>query len=162
MVVPRIATIVVKYAPLQLTWEGSQMRLPVALGDGSTAGLVAYIAADGRYEFPGSEVTFASRTAGGATQFLTAMKLDDLVSTGPLEDPVAAHVLGDAEFQDVREFTKEIRVPVARYCDSDDDGGGCCRDCNARGKTRYDWAVIGLVVGVLLLPKRRRRTTSSR
>jgi hypothetical protein len=148
--------------PIQLTWEGSQMRLPVALGDSSTAGLTAYIAADGRYEFPGSQVTFASRTAGGATPFLTAMTLDDLVSTGPLEDPVAAHELGDAEYQEVVEFTKEVRVPVTRYCGDDDDGGGCCRNCNARGRSRYDWALIGVVVGVLLLPRRRRRLTSRR
>ena len=145
-------------APLQLTWAGSELRLPAALGATSGEGLSIYIAADGRYEFPGSEIPYARHTFQGETQFMTRNVLAAMEPASPDDDPVAVKIPGDPEFQESHVVEKEKRVPVY---DCGVDVGCGCGDCNAGG-VRLDVGAIALVVALVLRPRRRKRATSSR
>jgi hypothetical protein len=72
----------------------------------------------------------------------------------PVElDPIAVHN-DDQPFQEVNVVTEYVHVPVEVPCD-DDDGGGCCSECNAKPRARLDYGVLALAVLVVLLRRRR-------
>jgi hypothetical protein len=135
---------------ISLTWAGSELRLSAALGNSDTTGLSVYIAADGRYEFPGAGVPFAKHTFSGETLFLTRNDLGAMQVDSPDDDPIAVRIDGDPEFHLTTTITQERRVPVTNCGDV-----GCgCRDCNVRGGVSGDFGVVLLVI-VLTLRKRR-------
>jgi hypothetical protein len=144
--------------PIAMTWAGSELRLPVALGSESVD-LKVFIAADGRYDFPGAEVPFAQPNYWSEARFLTLNKLHAITGGSPDDDPVATRVEGDPAFHEVNVVERIVPVPVSRLCDQGDDDIGCCRACNtgARPRVRFDWIVVAGVV-VLVLRKRRRVT----
>jgi hypothetical protein len=140
-------------APLQLTWAGTELRLPVGLGTGSTDGLVVYVAGDGRFDFADAAVTYARHTFSGATRFVTRNVLPPTAPTSPDEDPVALHVPGDPEHQEVVVIEKIRQVPVENCAG---DLGCGCGDCSA-GSPRSDLGVLAFAVAFVLRPRRRRR-----
>lgn len=132
-------------SPISLTWAGTELKLPVAVGTPSSAGLVAYVAASGRYEFPGAGVSFARYVVGGETSFLTRNDLYTLASDSPEDDPVAIAIAGSPEFSITHVVEQEMRVPVSNCYDI-----GCCDS----GSPRPDF---GVVAGVVVLALRRRK-----
>jgi hypothetical protein len=147
--------------PISLTWAGSELRVPAALGHGavSPGTLTVYIAAEGRYEFANAQIRFAGRTSASLESgFLTRNEITLDQNQPPAYDPVAYRVL-DTSFQEVKIVTKEVHVPVEVDCSQQEEsGGGCCNDCNARPHTRYDLLSIVAALGfVLRRPRRRRR-----
>lgn len=136
---------------ISMTWAGSELRIPAALGSSDTTGLTVYIAGEGRYELPGAEVAFA-KFLGGETRFLTRNDLPSMQVETPDDDPIALRIEGDPEFERITTITEERRVPVTNCGEI-----GCgCRDCNVRGGVSSDFGVVLLVV-VLVLRKRRSR-----
>jgi hypothetical protein len=136
--------------PVALTWPGSELRVPAALGRGASGpGLfTVYISAEGKYELPGATIRFAKYTGA---QFLTRNELV-LDQSKPAEnDPIAVRTDG-TEVQEVNVVTKYVHVPVEVPCDN----GGCCSDCNARPQARIDWGVLAIAVLVVLRRRRRR------
>ena len=143
------------FAPIALTYPGSELRLPVAFGTASTnVATAVYIAADGRYDLPGADVRFADRTGWGDSGFLTR---NDVVldSDGlPANDPVAQRLANDPTEREVIVQEKIIRVPVSEC----DDDIGCCGNCSAgRHRVRPDMIVVVLACGFILRRTRRRR-----
>jgi len=141
-------------APISMTWPGSELRLPLALGDQDASGLEVYIAANGRYELPGADVSFARFTTGGDTAFLTRNHLGALESDAPEHDPVAERVVGDPELQPVRVIEQTRHVPVN---DCNDIDFSCC---DASRGPRADFGVV--VAGVALILRRRRKRATAR
>jgi len=139
--------------PLSMTWAGTELRLPAALGSGGA--ITAYIAGDGRYEFDAATVPFAKQTFSNQRTFVTRNDLPALDVETPDDDPIAHRIDGDPEVHETIIVDREKRVPVSNCGES----VGCCRDCNASGP-RADFGVLGAVVLVAL--RRRRRTRSSR
>lgn len=140
-------------APLSMTWAGSELRLPLALGEQDAGGLIAYIGASGRYELPGAGVSFAKFVGGGDVAFVTRNELGAITSESPQTDPVATAIPGSPELEIVNVVEETRHVPV-------DDCGvdvGCCDSGNPRG----DFGVLGLGV-LLVLRRKRRRVTASR
>ncbi len=133
--------------PISLTWAGSTLSLPAALGSGSPTPTTVYIAADGRYDLPGANVSFADINSLGETQFLTRNEIVLAPSPSPDADPVASPsslgVFVTTLHQDMM-----IKVPVE---DCGDDFG-CC---SAQRRPRVDLALIALAV--VLVVRRRRR-----
>lgn len=138
-------------SPIALTWAGSELKLPTALGSSAVATTV-YIAGPGRFELPGAYVPFASRTSWGEEGFLTRNELVLDGDGNPDNDPIATRVVGDPEQRELRDEYVEKRVPVN---DCGDIGCGC-GECNARRPVRGDWLIVGGVVALTL--RRRRRS----
>ena len=141
--------------PISLTWPGTELRLPVALGSPAGSGpreTTVYIAADERYELPGAAVPFAYPTSFGREGFLTknVVVLDD-DSDNPDDDPVAIgggpHITRETEEKYVVK-----RVPVR---DCGDIGCGC-GDCSASRPPPGDWVIGAPIVAFVLMRKRRR------
>jgi len=147
-----------RLATLQLTWAGSELRLPAALGTTGPDGLTAYVAADGRYEFPAATVRYAHRTFSGETRFLTRNELIDTNPMSPDEDPVAFSVAGDPEYVETNVIEQTEHVPI-QDCGIDCGGGpGCgCGECNAQGAMQTHAGVLAVVVALVMRPRRRRR-----
>lgn len=146
--------------PVALTWPGSELRVPAALGHVTGVGpglLTVYVAADQKYVLPFAKVRYAKPTGMTGMTFLTRNEIMLDQSKPVSEDPIAIHV-DNLSFQEIETVTEEKRVPVKVDC-SDDEGGGCCRDCSARSGTRYD---LGLVVVAAALVLRRRRRSHRR
>lgn len=139
--------------PVALTWPGSELRVPAALGHGAVAPgtLTVYIAAEDKYALPGAKIRFAGRTSAGGAGYLTRNEITLDQNKPPEQDPIA-HLSVDGDFQEVEVITKEVRVPVEVPCE--DEGGGCCSDCSTKQRPRFDWGVI--VVAVVLVLRRRR------
>jgi hypothetical protein len=100
---------------------------------------------------PGAHVPLADRTGYGEASFVTRNEIILDQSQSPAEDPSEVH-LDDARLHDVKVVTEEVNVPVEVVCDDED--AGCCRDCNAKPRTRVDLAVLVSVIAFVL---RRRR-----
>lgn len=137
-------------APLAMTWPGTELRLPFALDDRDTAGITAYVAADGRYEFPGGLVSYAGRTFGGETSYLTRIDIGVTDSEAPSTDPIATRVPDD-DYQIVNVVQEVKRVPQTQCLDVD---VGCCDSSGPRA----DFGV--LLVGVAFMLRRKRATAS--
>ena len=136
-------------APLAMTWAGTDLVLPAALGASGVAQRVTvYIAAEGRYELPGAVVSFAERTGSGPDGFLTRNDVTIAAAT-PDDDPHALKV-PDVVVHDEIVVTQDVRVPVSRC----DDEVGCCRDCSAQRTPRFD---LGVLVAAIAMTLRRRR-----
>jgi hypothetical protein len=141
--------------PLALTWAGSELRLPAALGTRpALEPLTAYVAAPTRYEFPGADLGFAGLTTNG---YLVRDTLMLSPSGSPETDPVALATAGP-DYQTVIDQTQEVRVPVTKNCSSDDDVDiGCCPACRTqRARVRLDWFVA--VAAFAWTLRRRRRS----
>lgn len=155
-------------APIALTWPGSELRLPAALGSSSAAfPTTIYIAADHRYDFIGAEVSFAFRVNYDETSFLTKNEVA-FVPRDPDEDPVAIQIASDPEKREIIERITEVHVPVrdrdACGCHGagrERDGGGC-GECSARGGPRPDWGVLLGAIVFTLIPRRRARAAKQR
>lgn len=146
--------------PVSLTWPGTELKLPVALGSPAGGGpreTTVYVVADGRYELPGAAVPFAYPTGFGLQGFLTKniVVLDD-DSTNPDEDPIAAYA-GNEVLLDTRDEYVQIKVPV-----NDCGEIGCgCRDCSASRPPPGDWLIAPPIIALVLMRKRRRSRTGS-
>lgn len=143
--------------PIALTWPGTELRVPAALGriDGlSPSKFTVYIAAEGKYAFGTNSVRFARFTSAGGMGFLTKNEIVLDQYQPPPQDPVAYRA-DDTPFEEVHEVTKEVRVPVEVPCDDGCEGGGCCSECNAQPRTRVDLGLI--VIAVAFVLRRRRR-----
>ncbi len=143
------------FAPIALTWPGSELRLPVAFGTASSnTPTTVYIAADGRYDLPGAFVPFAYRTTYGDAGFLTRNELVLDSDAPPAEDPLATRVLGDPTERGLVIQEKVVRVPVSECGDI-----GCgCGNCSTGGRgVRPDMIGIVLACTYIVLRKRRRR-----
>jgi len=148
-------------APIALTWAGSEIRLPAALGSpGGAFPTTVYVAADRRYDLPGARVPFAFRVGYDDATFLTRNEYTFDPTTAD-EDPIAIPVTGDPEKREIVEHVTEVRVPV-----EDDSECGCggagghndgCLLCNAPGAPRPDWGVLLGAIVFTLVPRRRRR-----
>ena len=148
-------------APIALTWSGSEIRLPAALGSPTGAyPTTVYIAADHRYDLPGANVPFAFRLGYDDARFLTRNELT-FTNTNADFDPIAIKIENDPEKRDIIEHVTEIRVPVSddSECGCDSGGGGhddgCL--CNAPGNPRPDWAILLGAIVFTLVPRGRRR-----
>jgi hypothetical protein len=144
--------------PIALTWAGSELRVPAALGHGAVAPgpLTVYVAADGRYEFANGRVRFAGRTSAmtGTETYVTRSEIMLDQNQAPAFDPIAFRVL-DGNLREIETVTQEVHVPVRVDC-SRDDSGGCCSDCSARPRTRYDiLSIVAALAFVLRRPRRR-------
>jgi hypothetical protein len=103
---------------------------------------------------PNANVRFAKWTSGTmGANYLTRMEITLDQNQPPAQDPIAAQAYGD--FQEVTTVTKTVRVPVEVTCND-----GCCNDCNAKPKTRFDWLSVLAAVAFVLRPRRRRRRRS--
>lgn len=147
--------------PVSLTWAGTELKLPVALGSPAGGGprtTTVYVVADGRYELPGADVPFAYPTGFGQQGFLTknVVVLDD-DSTNPDDDPVAAYAPGGEIVIDTVYVTEERKVPV-RDCG---DFGCGCRECNASRPPPGDWMIGAPIIAFVLMRKRRRVRSGS-
>lgn len=143
------------FAPIALTYPGSELRLPVAFGTAaSNVAMTVYVAGDGRYDLPGAHVPFADRTGWGASGFLTRNELV-LDSDGvPADDPVAQRDLHDTYARETIIDEKILHVPV-NDCG---DEIGCCGNCSTgRHRVRPDMIAVVLACGFVLRRKRRRR-----
>lgn len=143
------------FAPIALTYPGSELRLPVAFGTAPTnVAMTVYVAADGRYDLPGADVPFANRTGYGDSGYVTRNELV-LASGGvPADDPIARRVAGDPSEREVIVQEKIIRVPV----DDCGDEVGCCGNCSTgRHRVRPDMIVVVLACGYVLRRRRRGR-----
>ncbi|MBA3452725.1 MAG: DUF2330 domain-containing protein, partial [Deltaproteobacteria bacterium] len=142
------------FAPIALTYPGSEPRLPVAFGTApGNAAMIVYVAADGRYDLPGAHVPFANHTGWGTSGFLTRNEL--VLDSGgvPADDPVAMRVAGDPTEREVVVQEKIVRVPVSDCGDE----VGCCGNCNTgRTRVRPDLIVVVLACGYVLRRKRGR------
>ena len=150
--VPLVTTSEHELTPIALTWAGSELRLPVALGmpaGGTPHETTVYIAGPGRRELPGAEVSFAWRTVSGDAGFLTK-NVVVLESDGPEHDPVAISV-PDVLDRGVTDIYTTKRVPVVD-CDVGCSAG--CGECSAQRPVRGDWLIV---TGVVILTLRRRR-----
>lgn len=141
--------------PIALTWPGSELRVPAALGRGwpYPGALTVYIAADRKYVLPSSTLRYAGFTNAAGTSYLTRNEIT-IDQNKPVElDPIAVHN-DDQPFQEVKVVTEYVHVPVEVPCD-EDEGGGCCSECNAKPRARLDYGVLALAVLVVLLRRRR-------
>jgi hypothetical protein len=138
--------------PIALTWPGTELRVPAALGRGSAIAtkFTVYIAADGEYVFGGASIGFAGYANSGDAPYLTKNVLLLDQSLPPAQDPVAVSV-PSIDYEDITVIREEVHVPVTVDCDD----GGCCNDCSAKPRTRLDWITLVVVVGYVL--RRRRR-----
>ena len=148
-------------SPIALTWPGSELRLPVALG--APAGAAAhetnvYIAGPGPYVMTGAAMPFAYRTSWGDEGFLTKNVLVLDGDGDPDHDPVATPILGEIAVRETRDEYRDVHVPV-----SDCGEIGCgCGECSAQRPVRGDLVIVGGVVAFVLARKRRfRRVCSS-
>ena len=147
-------------APIALTWAGSTIQLPAAIGSpGGQFPTTVYIAADRRYDLPGADVPFAYRVGYDDAEFLTRNEYMFDPTTAS-EDPIAIEVALSPEKREIIEQVVEVRVPVEDEsecgCGQTNQGDGCLL-CNAPGAPRTDWGVLLLAIVITLLPRRRRR-----
>jgi hypothetical protein len=145
-------------APIALTWAGSEIRLPAALGTIGGFPTTVYIAAQARYDLPGARVPFANYLNYVDTGFLTRNEytFDPTVH----EDPVAIeNVSFNPVKQEIYTQTVEVRVPVVELdcgC-GETSGGDGCSQCAAPGSPRPDWAIVLGAIVFTMVPRRRRR-----
>jgi hypothetical protein len=140
--------------PVALTWAGSELRIPAALGRGalSPGNVSIYIAADGKYVLPGATIKFAMATGFSSTSYLTRNELVLDQNRPPESDPIAERSY-TSDVQEIVTVTEYRHVPVEVPCE---DEGGCCRDCSAAPKTRIDLGLVVIAVAFVLRRKRRR------
>ncbi len=145
----------IRLMPIALTWPGSELRIPAALGraTGVPPGrLTVYIAGEQKYVLPGADVPYAGYTNYADMTFLTRNEILLDQNQPPSADPVAIHP-DNLSYHEVKVVTEYVHVPVEVECS--DDGGGCCNDCNAQPRTRLD---LGVLVVAIALTLRRRRS----
>lgn len=145
-------------SPIALTWPGSELRLPAALGSpaGGTPHLATvYIAGPGRFDLPDAFVPFAMQTSWGLEGFLTKNEVVLGESGDPDDDPVAIRVVGDPEEENIEDQYTEVHVPVHQYCDDQKPIGCGCGECSA-GAPRFDALAVAGVLALVLRRRRRR------
>jgi MYXO-CTERM domain-containing protein len=113
--------------PLAFTWEGASLRLPIAISHQASSvpmPITVYVAAEGRYDFPGAAVTFAehSNEIAGAG-FLARNDLDLRFDLPAIKDPVAGRVSDDPEFHEVTVVQRIVKVPTTVCPGSNRDSG---------------------------------------
>ncbi|HEX5060225.1 MAG TPA: DUF2330 domain-containing protein [Kofleriaceae bacterium] len=142
--------------PISLTWAGSELRVPAALGAGAvgTGTLTVYIAAEGKYQFPNATIRFARQTSAGGAGYLTRNQITLDQNLPPEQDPIAYRVT-NSDFQEVTTQTEYVHVPVDVDCSQQEERGGCCNECNAKPRNRLD--LLTIVVAVAFVLRRRRR-----
>ncbi len=154
-----------RMAPLAFTWEGDEIRLPVALGQTSQMSntpLTVYIAADGRYELPGATIDFAMYTSDDddGTGFLTRNDVVLDTSQPASADPIAI-ANGSGQYRATKIVTVEKHVPVSVYCDDGHEGFGCS-DCSSGTRRRQiDFGTIAFAALIALRRRRRQRAPRS-
>jgi hypothetical protein len=150
--------------PLSMTWEGSEIRLPLGVSRQpapAEAWLTVYIAAEGRYELPTANISYAQPTAMGGARFLTRNDLWADLSLGAVADPVAFAIDGNPTYRDTVEVRQEIRIPSSDCPpppprDRDDDPSLC--GCRAAGDLGLSGLLmIALIAGSGWSASRRRR-----
>jgi MYXO-CTERM domain-containing protein len=147
-------------APLSFTFEGSSIRLPIAISRDSSdvpAPITVYVAAEKRYDFPSvsGHVSFAQPVPFGGADYLTRDDLSVRFDVTADQDPVATASL-NGNTQDVVTVTTVVHVPTT-YCASNNNSseGGCgCR----LGTGDPDPALILFALVPLALLARRRRS----
>lgn len=111
-------------APLSFTWEGDELVIPAALSRSAAGGeepVVAYVAADGRRDFPGGHVSYAQWSpAIAGTSFLTRTDLWVDLSRTADEDPRAFVQPANEPARDTETIIVEIRIPSSE-CPRDDE-----------------------------------------
>jgi hypothetical protein len=149
--------------PLGLRWSGSDLRLPVALGERpALEPLTAYVAAPTRYQFPDATLHYAYPTDQGF--YLTRSEIEIAPSGSPDLDPVALSADGP-DYQDVIDQNQEVHVPV-EDCSSHSpppEPIGCCPACNTQ-RTRFPLDFVAVVAAFAWVTSRgrRRRRSSGR
>ena len=153
--------------PLAFTFEGDELRLPLAIGrqqGGGRALLRVYFAAEGRYELPEAGIPYAgfSTAMTGERQFLTVNILDRDLSLGIEDDPVAERAPVDTEYQESYTRTITTRVPSSDCPSRGRDDGDDWDLCGCRLGTGPGGTLASLLIGVagaafLWRPRRRRR-----
>jgi hypothetical protein len=153
-----------KLRPLSLTWPGTEIRVPLALArnaGGATpapaTSIDVYVAAHERHALSVGELEFAALTSWSTSSYLTRTRLVVASDAIAADDPVAVLAPG-GEHRPVKYVREERRVPVSVYCD-DGEGGGCCNDCSAKRRTRFDLGLVIVAVGFVLRRPRRRRSS---
>jgi hypothetical protein len=144
-----------RFAPLALTWSGTQVRLPLALNATRDAGddLTVYIAADdGTYQVPGASIVYGGHP-GLSDAFVTRSILTIPAITSPDSDPVATRTVTPYYYQPVEYETVEVKVPRTVDCSPRDDDYGCC---SSSRRVRSDMIVLALAV-MFVIRRRRRR-----
>lgn len=146
---------------LTLTWSGSELRVPFALGRppaGQTSRLAVYISAPGRHDLPGRTPVFAARGAL-RTDFLTRTDVVVPADATIDGDPLAVANLTEAEIIPYEIVEVVVLVPVTE-CeqDRDDGSGGCCASANRRVR----WDAIFVAAAMLLSLRRRRQPRQAR
>jgi hypothetical protein len=142
--------------PLALTWAGNQMRVPIGLGAGEgPRSITVYIAAEGRYDLPNADVSYASYTNWSSdASFLTRNELVIDESTPVVSDPIAERILGDPTYIDTIVIPMMVRVPVT---DCGDWSIGCC---DLRGRTAPTPTFFLVAFTILAITRRRPRRRS--
>jgi hypothetical protein len=141
--------------PIALTWAGSTLALPAALGTGDPQPLTVYIAAEGRYELPDATVPYARFTTWSDTTFLTRNDITLVSTMTPDDDPVAYHIDGDPSFHEVDVVEQIEYVPVTKCQDKQPVGCGC-GNCSTQRTPRFDLGVIVVAIAIALRRRRRR------
>jgi Uncharacterized protein conserved in bacteria (DUF2330) len=150
--------------PLAFTFEASEMVLPVALSRRSGGGLeavTAYVAAEGRFEFPDASVGYAQPIEWvPGTSFLTAMSFWANLGNGTEWDPKAFRRVGDPSFRAQQIVTIEDRIPSSEcppgHGQDWDIGCGCRLTRRDRGLPGT-LVLAGVAFAGALLTRRRRR-----
>ena len=149
-----------RLTPLAFTWQGDEIRVPIALGRMpqmplSTIPLTVYIAAEGRYQLPGASVNFAMPTSyPSEAGFLTRNDVWLDTNQPASADPIAVPSnLG--QYRATRTITVEKHVPVAVSCE--DDNLGLCSDCSSGSRRQIDFGTIAFAALIALRRHRRPR-----
>jgi MYXO-CTERM domain-containing protein len=142
-------------APLSFTWEGREVRLPVAVSrmpQGGDEPVTVYVLGDGRYDFPsGGHVSYAEPASGG---FLTRNDLTVSLAALPAADPIAARRSGDSQYRDQTVVWREVRVPSSK-CPAKDTSIGC--SCRVAGVSDGTVTIALSAIALLVARIRRRR-----
>ncbi|HTR54157.1 MAG TPA: DUF2330 domain-containing protein [Kofleriaceae bacterium] len=157
-VLPSVDTTVYALQPVALTWNGTEMRLPLGMAQQALSvpsQLTAYVLADDRYDMPGAHVSFAGYSQRSEPSFITRSEVTFDRTQPASADPIARLVPGEPFTQDTIVNTQYESVPV-QQCDyrDDDDSIGCCNAAHARSSSAASFALYGLALVIVL---RRRR-----
>ena len=143
--------------PMAFTYEGSSLRLPIAVSHDPSpvpVPITAYVAAEGRYDFPGAHISYADfASAAQGTQFLTRSDLSIPFNITFDQDPIAQGK-PNVEAHDHVQVKRTIAVPSSQ-CPSQEKGFCGCR-VGAGGAGLGASPLVGCARLILLVRRRRR------
>ena len=150
--------------PLAFTWEGSQVRVPIAVSRDQSSvpvPVTVYVAAEGHYEFAHAKVPFAQWTHVGGGDFLTRNDLSLSFNTTLELDPIAVRQFGDPTARDTITVTTIVRIPSSQCpnsAKSTNSSGFCgCRLGGGGDAGRELPGTLVLLLGALAVLARRRQ-----